>query len=386
MGSRRLRRAIDKDERLCIGLLSGTSVDAVEAALCRIRGSRTTVSLQLIAHVSMPFDPALRERVLGVRTVPELSALNFELGAVFADAALRVIARAGLTPEAIDVIGSHGQTVAHLPPGSGAAVPSTLQIGEPAVIAERTGIPVVADFRVRDVAAGGQGAPLVPYADWALFRKTGAVRALQNLGGIGNVSVVGDRLEDTIAFDTGPANMVLDGLATRATGGVLTFDRDGTLSAKGTVLPELLEELLQHPFFAQPPPKSSGREAFGAAFVDALWDRHGDRPYDLIATALALTVEATARAYEAWVLPRFPSLEGVYLSGGGSRNPNLVQGLTRRLAPVPVRPLSVLGFPEEAKEAACFALLASECLSGTAQNVPSATGARHPVVMGKMVP
>ncbi|MBX5481186.1 MAG: anhydro-N-acetylmuramic acid kinase [Myxococcaceae bacterium] len=381
-----MRRAIDKDERLCIGLLSGTSVDAVEAALCRIRGSRTTVSLQLIAHVSMPFDPALRERVLGVRTVPELSALNFELGAVFADAALRVIARAGLTPEAIDVIGSHGQTVAHLPPGSGAAVPSTLQIGEPAVIAERTGIPVVADFRVRDVAAGGQGAPLVPYADWALFRKTGAVRALQNLGGIGNVSVVGDRLEDTIAFDTGPANMVLDGLATRATGGVLTFDRDGTLSAKGTVLPELLEELLQHPFFAQPPPKSSGREAFGAAFVDALWDRHGDRPYDLIATALALTVEATARAYEAWVLPRFPSLEGVYLSGGGSRNPNLVQGLTRRLAPVPVRPLSVLGFPEEAKEAACFALLASECLSGTAQNVPSATGARHPVVMGKMVP
>lgn len=377
---------MEKDERLCIGLLSGTSVDAAEAALCRIRGTGAQVTLALCEHLSLPFERALVDRVLGVTTVAQLTELNAELGEKFANAALALIAKAGIRPEEVDVIGSHGQTVAHLPPGSGARFPSTLQIGEASIIAERTGIPVVCDFRPRDLAAGGQGAPLVPYADWALFRKAGVFRALQNLGGIGNLSVVSERLEDTIAFDTGPANMVLDGLARRATAGALGYDRDGTLSAQGQIIPDLLRELLLHPFFAQPPPKSGGREEFGDAFVATLWTRFSPQPFDLIATALELTVEATARAYEQWVLPRIPALEGIYVSGGGSRNPNMMAGLARRLAPVPVLPLSALGFPEAAKEAACFALLASECLSGVAQNVPSATGARHSVVMGKMVP
>lgn len=374
-----------KKERLCVGLLSGTSVDAAEAALCRIRGTGPNVSLELIAHISVPFSRALARRILDVATVAEVSRLDFELGERFAEAALAVINQAGLKPEDVDVIGSHGQTVAHLPPGT-SSTPSTLQIGEGSVIAERTGIPVICDFRTRDVAAGGHGAPLVPYADWALFRAAGTSRALQNLGGIGNVSVVGDRLEDTLAFDTGPANMILDALALRATGGALGFDRDGCLSSQGQVIPELLAELLAHPFFSLPPPRSAGREDFGEHFADALWQRHGDRPFDLIATALALTVEATAHAIERWVHPRFPNLEGVYLSGGGTRNPNLFAGLRHRLAPTRVESLSVLGFPEAAKEAACFALLASECLSGTAQNVPSATGATRAVVMGKMVP
>lgn len=371
--------------RLCVGLLSGTSVDAVEAALCRIEGSGPEVRLELLAHVSHPFASELIQRVLGVQDVRTLCELNFELGERFAEAALAVIAAAGLTPKDVDVIGSHGQTVAHLP-SSLSSVPSTLQIGEASVIAERTGLPVVSDFRTRDVAAGGQGAPLVPYFDWAVFRKSGVARAFQNIGGIANVSVVCERLEDTLAFDTGPGNMVLDGLARRVTRGALGCDMDGTLSRRGTVIPALLEELLAHPFLALPPPRSAGREGFGEALVHALWERFGtSRPYDAIATALEFTVEATARAYEAWLLPRF-QLEAVYASGGGTRNPALLERLRARLAPLEIRTVDALGFPEAAKEAACFALLASEYLAGTPANVPTATGATRRVVLGKLTP
>ncbi|OJT20492.1 anhydro-N-acetylmuramic acid kinase [Archangium sp. Cb G35] len=373
------------NSRLCVGLLSGTSVDAVEAVLCRVEGTGPEVRISLVAHVSRPFTPEFTRRVLAANDARSLCELNFALGEHFAQAALEVIARAGLRPGDVDVIGSHGQTVAHLP-ASLSETPSTLQLGEPAVIAERTGLPVVSDFRTRDVAAGGQGAPLVPYLDWALFRKPGVARALQNIGGIGNVSVVSDRIEDTIAFDTGPGNMVMDGLARRISGGQLQCDLDGSLSRQGRVIPELLEELLAHPFLTLPPPRSAGREGFGDALVERLWERHGaSRPHDLMATAVAFTVEATARAYERWLLPRF-ALEAVYVSGGGTRNPVLMERLTERLAPLPVRPLDVLGLPEGAKEAVCFALLANEHLSGTPANVPSATGAKRRVVLGKLTP
>ncbi|MDC0715123.1 anhydro-N-acetylmuramic acid kinase [Stigmatella sp. ncwal1] len=371
--------------RLCVGLLSGTSVDAVEAALCRVEGTSAQVKLELLAHVSHPFPPAFIQRVLGANDARTLCELNFELGERFAEAALDVIAHAGLAPGDIHVIGSHGQTVAHLP-ASLSPVPSTLQLGEASIIAERTGIPVVSDFRTRDMAAGGEGAPLIPYFDWALFRKPGTARAFQNIGGIANTAVVGDRLEDTLAFDTGPGNMVMDGLARRITGDELHCDLDGQLSRQGTVLPALLEELLALPFFAQPPPRSAGREGFGGALLARLWQRPETRPHDLMATALAFTVESMARAYETYVLPRFRTLEAVYVSGGGTRNPHLMRRLTERLAPLSVRPLDTLGFPEGAKEAACFALLAAEYLSGTPANVPSATGARRQVVLGKLTP
>jgi anhydro-N-acetylmuramic acid kinase len=371
--------------RLCVGLISGTSVDAVEAVLCKIEGTGPSVKLQLLAHVSRPFPPEFIQRVLGPQDARTLCELNFELGERFAEAAQAVIARAGLRPGDVDVIGSHGQTLAHLP-SSLSTTPSTLQLGEASVIAERTGLPVVSDFRTRDMAAGGQGAPLVPYFDWAVFRMPGTVRAFQNIGGIANVSVVGERIDDVLAFDTGPGNMVLDGLARRMTNGRLQCDLDGQLSRQGTVIPPLLGELLTHPFFALPPPRSAGREGFGEPLVSFLWDQRSHRPEDLIATALAFTVEATARAYEAYVLPRFKSLEAVYVSGGGSRNPALMERLTTRLAPLPVRTLDTLGFPEGAKEAACFALLAAEHLVGTPSNVPSATGARRRVVLGKLTP
>ena len=193
-------------------------------------------------------------------------------------------------------------------------------------------------------------------------------------------------LDDVLAFDTGPGNMVMDGLARRLTGGWMQCDLDGQLSRKGTVIPSLLAELLTHPFLALPPPRSAGREGFGEPLVSFLWEQLPHRPEDLMATALAFTVEATARAYEAFVLPRFKSLEAVYVSGGGSRNPALMERLAARLAPLPVRPLDSLGFPEGAKEAACFALLAAEHLVGTPANVPSATGARRRVVLGKLTP
>jgi anhydro-N-acetylmuramic acid kinase len=383
MSPRLLFKVDPSRPRLCVGLISGTSVDAVEAVLCKIEGTGGHVELKLVAHLSRPFPPEFIQRVLGANDARTLCELNFELGERFAEAALAVISHAGLRPGDVDVIGSHGQTVAHLP-SSLSATPSTLQIGEASVIAERTGIPVVSDFRTRDMAAGGQGAPLIPYLDWAVFRKKGVVRAFQNIGGIANVSVVGERLDDVLAFDTGPGNMVLDGLARRITEGRLQCDLDGQLSRQGTVIPALLAELLVHPFLALPPPRSAGREGFGEPLVSWLWDQHRERPYDLIATALAFTVEATARAYEAWVLPRFGALEAVYVSGGGSRNPALMERFSARLAPLLVRTLDVLGFPEGAKEAALFALLAAEHLAGSPTNVPSATGARRRVVLGKL--
>ncbi len=367
-----------RSSRLVVGLISGTSVDAVEAVVCRIRGTGPTVELSLESHISVPFPGAYAKKILAADSAREICALNFELGELFAEASLAAIALAGLKPKQIAVIGSHGQTIAHLPG-------STLQLEEAAVTAERTGIAVVTDFRTRDVAAGGQGAPLVPYFDWALFRRPGRVRALQNIGGIANLSVVSDRLQDTLAFDTGPGNMLIDRLTTRLTHGKQDFDRDGKLARQGTLIFPLLTELCGLDWFKKAPPRSFGREQFGEALAENLWKRFRRRPHDLLATVTAFTVEATARAYERWVLPG-RELEAIYVSGGGVRNPLIFEGLKARLSPIPVRPLDALGFPEGAKEAACFALLAHEHLEGTPTNIPRATGARRPAMLGTLTP
>ena len=378
----RAQAAASKPARLCVGVLSGTSADGIDAALCRIEGTGAAVKLSLIRHATYPLPREVSTRVLAEHHAADLAELHFLLGELFAMAAEKVVTEAGMRLSEIDLVASHGQTIAHQPPPSQTV--STLQLGEPAIIAQRTGILTISSFRARDMAVGGQGAPLVPYADWVLFRKPGTTRALLNLGGIANVSVVSDQLSDTLAFDTGPSNMLMDALARRASQGKLRCDQDGVFSSKGKPIAELLEALLAHPYLAQKPPKSTGRELFGDVLAQPLWNRHQTRPEDLLATALAFTVESIARAVEAHVLPRRP--EALYVSGGGSRHPGVMAALRARLAPLPLHPLDVLGFPEAAKEAACFALLGNEFICGTPANVPSATGAREPVILGQLTP
>ncbi|MHB1846352.1 MAG: anhydro-N-acetylmuramic acid kinase [Deltaproteobacteria bacterium] len=378
----RLRQLSEREDRICLGLSSGTSADGVDVALVRIVGSGPGTRVTLLSHATYPFPDRLRHSLHALSGIKELCELNFSLGEAFAEAAFRLVRLAEIEMTDVNLIGSHGQTVYHLPPYL-AGVPSTLQIGEGAVIAERTGVITVSDFRVRDVAAGGHGAPLVPYVDGLLFRHPTRTRALQNIGGIANVTIVGGPLAAPIAFDTGPGNMLLDQLAPLASGGRLRIDEDGELSGQGQVIPELLRELLAHPYLSLPPPKSAGRELFGEGLCHSLWERFRDRPFDLLATAAAFTAESIHDAYRRFVEPTSP-VDEIYLSGGGAANETIVKALERLLSPLPVRALSDLGMPPEAKEAVAFALLASECVSGTPANVPSATGARRPVVLGKI--
>ena len=278
------------------------------------------------------------------------------------------------------LIGSHGQTAVHRPRSAG-QLGATLQIGEAAVIAERTGLPVVSDFRVRDVAAGGEGAPLVPLVDYLLFRKPGTRRALQNIGGIANVTLVADTLGGTVAFDNGPGNMALDAVSRAASNGREPFDRDGARAARGHIDHALLAELNQHPYLRLPPPKSTGRELFGKSFVYPLLARYEQHLDDLQATLTRFSAEAIARSYRE-LLP-FPP-EEVYVSGGGALNLTLMRHLTELLAPARVGTTRDLGVDPEAKEALLFAVLANETLFGHAGNVPSATGAAGPRVLGKI--
>ncbi len=375
--------------------MSGTSADGIDAVVTRISGSGPASQIQLVAHVHRAFPRALRQRILhGCRhgTVAEICELNFALGERFARAALQVIRRAGLKPPQITAIGSHGQTIQHRPD---AGSPSTLQIGEPAVIAERTGITTVADFRVRDLAAGGQGAPLVPYADWVLFADAERPRIIQNIGGIGNLSFLPPRAgrEEVVAFDTGPGNMVIDGVVAALSGGKRSFDRDGRWAARGAVSEKLLPELLSHPFLRRRPPKSTGREEWGEPFVRSLLARARRlrlADADIVATATAFTAASIAAAYARFVVPRLRAGElaqlQIILGGGGAKNATLCRMLTERLGGRTLMNHEHFGIPDSAKEALAFTLLAHETLEGRPGNVPSATGARRPVVLGKIIP
>jgi anhydro-N-acetylmuramic acid kinase len=289
----------------------------------------------------------------------------------------------------VGFIASHGQTVWHQPVPetiAGRAVRSTLQIGEPCVIAERTGATVIADFRPRDIAAGGEGAPLVPYVDLLLFADPRLSRAVQNIGGIGNVTFLpaGATPEQVIAFDTGPGNMAIDAAAARLTGGAQSQDTDGRLARAGRVDAALLAELLADPYLCQPPPKSTGRERYGEPFVQALWERGHQGP-DLVATLTAFTAASIADAYARWLAPIAP-VDEVILGGGGAYNPVLVEHLREYVAPARLRTSQESGIPADAKEAIAFALLGHATLRGRPANVPAATGAGHPVVLGKIVP
>ena len=373
-----------------VGLMSGTSADGIDAALVDVgpRGAK------LQAFRMYPYPAAVRREVLalcaGPASVQRVCHMNALLGERFAEAVIRLAASARVGLEQIDLIGSHGQTICHLPAPRREGrrrIRSTLQIAEPSIIAERTGITTVADFRPRDMAAGGQGAPLVPYADYVLFGHRRLSRVLCNIGGIANITYLpaGQGIEKVLAFDTGPGNMVIDELVRLQTGGGEQFDRGGRRAKAGRVSDKLLAVLMQHPFIGRRWPKTTGREDFGAAFAQRLVRRGralGLPELDLIATATAFTCRAIAQAAR-----RLPGkVDELILCGGGARNKALVAMLRETAAPIRVRIMDELGLDADAKEAVSFALLAAQTIRGGPGNVPSATGAARPVVLGKIVP
>ncbi len=373
---------------LIIGLMSGTSVDGVDAALVEINGAPPDLRVREIAFLTQPYDDAARAAVLDLcRPDAPLLALGRAhtlLGHRFADATLAVLAQASLAPDKVSLVGSHGQTVYHAPGGER---PFTMQIGDPAIIAARTGIPTVADFRAADVAAGGQGAPLVPYPDWLMWHHPTRARALQNIGGIGNVTYLpaGGGPESVVAFDTGPGNVLIDGIAARASDGAWRYDQDGALAARGQVDESLLAQLLAHPYLHQAPPKSTGRETFGADMVAQLWQQGQQRglsPADLAATVTAFTAASIAAAYRRW-LPTPP--DEVYVCGGGADNPTLMRMIGERLGST-VRHYDESGYSSAAKEAVAFAVLAYETWHGRPGNLPQVTGASRPVILGHVTP
>jgi anhydro-N-acetylmuramic acid kinase len=375
----------DASPRRIVGLMSGTSADGIDAALVEVEGAGEAIRVRTLRFATRAYEPELRRRVLalGEASVAELTRVHYAVGEAFARAALDLIEPARRAGLEIHLVGSHGQTARHHPrAGEPGGRGSTLQVGEPAVIAERTGLPVIADFRPRDVAAGGEGAPLVPLVDWLLFRVPGRVRACLNLGGIANVTVLPDRAEELRAFDVGPANMPLDAVVQAWTGGTEGFDRDGARAAAGRVDPGLLEGLLAHPFLAARPPKSTGREAFGAPFVEPLLARFAGREADLLATLTRFVAEAVADGLRRHVPGR---VEEVLVSGGGARNRTLMGAIRECLLPVPVRSVEELGLDPDAKEAIAFAVLANETLFGRPGNHPGATGALGARVLGKII-
>ncbi|MCE9627672.1 MAG: anhydro-N-acetylmuramic acid kinase [Candidatus Eisenbacteria bacterium] len=382
-------------EHLVVGLMTGTSADAVDAVLVRLSGEGLAARHEVLAELERPLADDLRDEVLavaGAKTLePErLMRLDTELAEVYAEAVSDVCEQAGVARGALSAIGSHGQTVRHIPRSAGGGRAFTLQLGSPATLAERTGVTVVSDFRRRDTAAGGEGAPLVPIADYWLFRSDTESRVLLNLGGMANITWLPKhaKLTDVLAFDTGPGNAVLDGLVRAGTRGLARHDEAGGLAASGRVHDALLEELLADPFFTLPPPRSTGRERFGESYAERLADvgeNMGLTLEDTLATAVELTAGSIERAIADYVTPR-GKVDAVYVSGGGVRNVTLMMALRRRLSGMKVERLDTLGVSSGIKEALAFAFLAHLTLCGEAGNVPGATGARHPAVLGSITP
>jgi anhydro-N-acetylmuramic acid kinase len=387
-----------RSSRLAVGLMSGTSLDGVDAALVRISGPAEKPAVRLLSFVNVPYSPALRLRLLKVAGgaacgAAEISRLNFALGEAFAAAALRVCRQGRISPQRVAFIGSHGQTVFHQGPrrpfpgvAALSQAASTLQIGEPAIIAARTGAPVVADFRPADLAVGGQGAPLVPLVDYLLLRhKRYGIVAL-NIGGIANVTVIPARAtpQKAFGFDTGPGNMVIDALVQHFTRGRKSYDTGGRLAAQGRVIKSLVARVLGLPFFRRKPPKSAGREQFGRVFVARHFLRRRFAAKDLLRTATELTARSIVDALERFVFPRV-EIHRLVVSGGGAHNRLLLSRLTELLPHLSVRLSDDHGLPRDAKEAIAFAVLADRTLRGLPGNLPAATGADRAVVLGKIV-
>jgi len=391
----RIAKLAEKKRLRVVGLMSGTSADGVDAAVVDIDESSSSAA-RLLAFDVYPYPAALRRSVLKLfdpesARLDDICHYNFVLGEFFADAVAKLCKKSGIAMRSIDLIGSHGQTIYHSPKPKRygrKAIRSTLQIAEPSIIAQRTGITTVADFRPRDMAVGGQGAPLVPYTDYILFNHKQLSRAVQNVGGIANVTYLPPccRQGDVVAFDTGPGNMVIDRIIALGSRGGRRYDTKGKIAAKGTVNAKLLAELLRHPFLRRRPPKSTGREEFGFAYADGISKKARKRRLadaDIVATVTAFTAICIAQAYEHF-LPAMP--DEVILCGGGAHNATLVDFLQRELPGVTIRKMDELGISVDAKEAVSFALLAYATIKELPNNIPTATGAEKAVIMGKIVP
>ena len=387
-----------KPVRRVVGLMSGTSVDGIDAALVEIGGTDEAPEVRLVAFEDRPWPEEVRRQIFPLfrpetATVDKIGYMNFLMGEIYAQSVSSVVEKAGLTLADIDLIGSHGQTIWHAPEvcgKDGFPVRFTVQIGEGSVIAARTGVPTVSDFRVADMAVGGQGAPLVPFSEYLLYRRPGETILLQNIGGIGNMTVLpGDEGPEAVyAFDTGPGNMIIDAVVSALTGGAKTYDAGGAMAAEGRVDEALLAMLQQDPYYDMPLPKTTGRELFGVQYVGKILDyqrAHGLSDADVLATVTDLTAWSIADGYARYVLPRRQAAELV-VGGGGSYNATLLGFLRTRFAPygVQVRTQEDLGWSSDAKEAVAFALMADCCVREKPNVLPSVTGAKAAAIMGKI--
>ena len=375
------------------GIMSGTSLDGIDVAIIDISGSGYKAKINLLTSHSVPYPRKDREALLSISNAnthtSDISRLNFLLGELYAEAVEEAAERGDIPLGSIKLIGCHGQTIYHEGQSSaylGKRVASTLQIGESSVISERTGISVISNFRERDMAAGGKGAPLVPYLDYLLLRSRGRGRVAVNIGGIANLTAIppNSSTDRLIAFDTGPGNMVIDQLVTRISLGRQLFDRDGCIAAAGKPDPKLLNKLLRDKYLRAKPPKSAGREQYGADFVTKLLDTELSTE-DLIATATSLTAESVATGIRNFVMPEM-RVDEIFVSGGGVHNPTLMAMLRKAMDPIPVFETTEAGLDVDAKEAVAFAVLAYETAHQRPSNVPRATGAKRSVVLGKVTP
>ncbi|HVW78201.1 MAG TPA: anhydro-N-acetylmuramic acid kinase [Alloacidobacterium sp.] len=378
------------------GIMSGTSADGIDVAIVKVRPDRNGLKLHLAVHAAFPYSSSLRSAVLAAMdaksiSTAELARLNWRLGIAYAEAVRETLRRHGAK---IDLIGCHGQTVYHqaIPQKyAGRNVACTWQIGEPALLAAELSVPVVSNFRPADMVAGGQGAPLVPLLDYVQFADAKRARILQNIGGIGNLTFIPPAagIDDLLAFDTGPGNMVIDACMQRLFN--KSYDRDGKVAARGSILEAPLVAALQHPYFRLVPPKSAGREEFGKVFVEQFLRncrKSKAKPEDVITTATALTAESITRAFSQFVQSKLHSGIAIdyFVSGGGAKNPTLIKMLRQKLEPLGCRLMqtSAAGIPVDAKEAVAFALLAYYTWHYRPANVPSATGAKRPAILGQI--
>jgi anhydro-N-acetylmuramic acid kinase len=392
-----MKRASTNKPFRVIGLMSGTSADGIDVAVARISGAPPKLRAKIEHATSIPFPREIRESILRVAngahsSSAEISELNFTLGNLFADAVIETCRRFRVPLSSVALIGSHGQTIFHQ--GSASRVgrtrhaASTLQIGEPAMIAARTGVTTVGDFRPADMAAGGQGAPLVPFVDYLLYRDAKIGRVALNVGGIANVTVIpaGAKPADVFAFDTGPGNMIIDALMQHFSGGKSRFDFNAEFAITGSVWPELLDGLLTDHYFRIRPPKSAGREQFGEVYTKKLlaWARKNRaRPADIVRTATSFTALTIIDAWHRFIAPR-TKVEQLIVAGGGAHNPLIMAQLAAALEGVEVTTSAALGVPEDGKEAFAFAILAYETFHGRPSNLPSATGANRRAILGKV--